>query len=1150
MLLLRRSLKGKIIVPIAIIFGLLVTIMTTYSVISFSSFTRFLFHEKIVVTANGLRSYLNSSNLASKAAAVSASTTPGVIKAVKERDVREITRVLTPMVKLYNIDFFVVTDETGTVLIRTHLPDIYGDSLSDRENIKNAIKGNIFTGYEEGITVKIYANTSSPVYDADGTLIGIIIAGVRLDTDGALDNLKEIFDADFTAFLGGMNMATTIIRDGKRITDIQLSPEVKKIMLEDKKEYLGNVDILGENYSAYYIPLVNPQGEVFAIFFTGHSNEHLIEEERSLIITGIIICILGLAIFVIVLLFIISKTIKPVKQLTYLVSEVTRGNVNISMDRTNVIEDEVGALILDIYSLIDIVKSMVSDLSQLVRELNIHRDISFRIDATKYRGAYKEIIGGIKTLGDSISTMNKVMTAMDNLDSMILIVDLDYNLIYVNRSLVNTFDLEIESYKGKKCYKTLRNLNQPCSMCLLPDMLPEKDKFPCKDYNFLYDDVCDLWLSGRGAIIRWVDGSMVYFQSINDDSDKKKAQEQLNEAVELAKMASAAKTTFLANMSHELRTPLNVIVGLTDLQLEDEQLCENARESLHKINNAGNILLNIVNDILDISKIESGKFMLSPVEYHMASLLNDTAILITSRIDEKLINFHLDISEDLPSKLYGDDLRVKQILNNLLSNAIKYTHKGSIELSVYCVRGGDSDVWMEISVKDTGIGIRPENLKKLFSDYNQIDTHANRRAAGTGLGLSITKKLVESMDGAISVESEHGKGSTFRARIRQGFVTDTPIGPVVKGNLCHFRYIENKRHFANNLVRIDLSHAKVLIVDDLQTNLDVAAGLMQKYKMQVDCVTSGQAAVERIKSGKPIYNAIFMDHMMPEMDGIEAMECIRALGTHYAQTVPIIALTANAVAGTEELFYDHGFQAFLTKPIDIMRLDSVIQQWVKGNRNANPLNDSLKELAIPDMSVPDSFSEEESLTVDIQGVDAEKGFSVCDGDQKIYLSVLRSYVAETSVILKTMRDVAKETLPSYITAVHGIKGSSATIGAKEISEMAADLEEMAREGDLLGISAKNDAFLKEIESLVISIKDWLEKRVEKTAKPRLLAPDRALLVSLRQYCEQYDLDGAEKIIGELDNADYEKDADLVVWLREKVDALDFLGIVERLMEYN
>jgi CheY-like chemotaxis protein len=238
-------------------------------------------------------------------------------------------------------------------------------------------------------------------------------------------------------------------------------------------------------------------------------------------------------------------------------------------------------------------------------------------------------------------------------------------------------------------------------------------------------------------------------------------------------------------------------------------------------------------------------------------------------------------------------------------------------------------VWMTVYISDTGIGIREEDLKRLFADYSQVDTRTNRMVEGTGLGLSIAKRLTQMMGGEISVESDYGKGSVFRLRIQQGFVCDKAIGSKILENLRSFRYSEDKRIVSKRLVRPDLSHARVLVVDDMQTNLDVAAGMLRKYKIQVDCVTNGQEAVNRINKGNPVYDAVFMDHMMPGMDGVETTEMIRGLGTKYAMNIPIIALTANAIAGNEQMFLSKDFQAFLTKPISIRKLDSVVQKWIQ-----------------------------------------------------------------------------------------------------------------------------------------------------------------------------------------------------------------------------
>jgi signal transduction histidine kinase/AmiR/NasT family two-component response regulator/HPt (histidine-containing phosphotransfer) domain-containing protein len=598
---------------------------------------------------------------------------------------------------------------------------------------------------------------------------------------------------------------------------------------------------------------------------------------------------------------------------------------------------------------------------------------------------------------------------------------------------------------------------------------------------------------------------------------------------------SRHKSMFLANMSHELRTPLNVVIGLTDLILEDKKLDNHTTENLVKISNAGSTLLSIVNDVLDFSKIESGKLTLSPVEYYVSSLLNDIATLTITLLGEKPITFRLDIPDDLPNKLYGDDLRVKQVLTNLLTNSAKYTQEGSIDLKMRCAREADT-VWMDIAVKDTGIGISKENIKSLFSNYYQVDEKANRHIEGTGLGLAITKRLVKMMEGQINVESERGKGSTFSFRLKQGYVDDSVLGADVSDKLRNFSYIDDKRITTQKLVRINLDYAKVLVVDDMQTNLDVASGLLRKYQMQVDCLTNGPAAIERIRSETPVYNAIFMDHMMPGMDGIETVDRIRALGTEYAKKIPIIALTANAIQGTDKMFYDHDFQAFISKPIDVMELDSVLRKWVR---------DDTRETVMV-QTEPSSGEEDKKIVIEIPGVDTKKGLSLYVGDTKVYLSLLRSYITNTPNVLEKLRSVSAENLSDYVITVHGLKGTSAGIGAEAVRKQALELEDMSRAGDLQGVLAKNNKLIADVEIIVANIKEWLDKNDVHEAKPRLKAPDKKLLEKLKDYCESYDIDGIEEVMSSLENADYEEDADLVKWIREKIDISKMGEVAKRL----
>ena len=397
------------------------------------------------------------------------------------------------------------------------------------------------------------------------------------------------------------------------------------------------------------------------------------------------------------------------------------------------------------------------------------------------------------------------------------------------------------------------------------------------------------------------------------------------------------KSMFLANMSHEIRTPLNAVIGLSELTLDNDRLGEDVEDKLEKIRASGMVILNIVNDILDISKLESGKFEIYATQYDTPSLINDVVAFNSVRIGEKPIALKLDVNENLPSSLYGDDLRVKQIFNNLLSNALKYTDSGTVEWRVSFEQ--DADAFLLVSsVQDTGIGITPENMRRLFSEYNQVDARANRRVEGTGLGLAITKRFVEMMGGAISVESEYGKGTTFHVRLRQRIASATPIGRDVARSLMDMRYALAKRRRNKKQERIELSYARVLVVDDIATNLDVARGMLKPYGVKVDCATSGRRAIEMIRAEKARYDAIFMDHMMPEMDGMEAARIIHEeIGTEYARNIPIIALTANAIVGNEEMFLNNGFQDFISKPIDTAKLDSALRRWVRDKNREREL---------------------------------------------------------------------------------------------------------------------------------------------------------------------------------------------------------------------
>jgi CheY-like chemotaxis protein len=453
---------------------------------------------------------------------------------------------------------------------------------------------------------------------------------------------------------------------------------------------------------------------------------------------------------------------------------------------------------------------------------------------------------------------------------------------------------------------------------------------------------------------------------------------------------------------------------------------------------------------------------------------------------------------------------------------------------------------MNFAVSDTGQGIRKEDISKLFSEYSQLDTKANRKIEGTGLGLSITKRLVEMMDGTIAVESEYGAGSTFTVRLRQKIIDERPIGQEVAENLMSFRLIETRRSRSKNLVRTRMPYGRVLVVDDVATNLDVAKGLMLPYGLTIDCVLGGQEAIDKIRKEEVRYDAVFMDHMMPGMDGIEATRIIRnEIGTEYAQTVPIIALTANALAGTEEMFLRSGFNAFIAKPIDIMRLDVLLNQWVRDKQTEETLWKAEQEQAAKEADAEAEAGGGLLEKAAVEGMDFEAGLKRYETED-IYIKVLQSYVTHSPELLDKLRTLTRETLPDYAVTVHGLKGSSYGVCANETGKAAEELEHAAKAGDYEKVSARNGAFIEKAETLLEDLRKLLESAAGEEEKRKAAAPDRELLEKLLDASRHFKPAIMEDMVKELESCEYESGGELIPWLREQLDNLEYDAIREKL----
>jgi len=502
--------------------------------------------------------------------------------------------------------------------------------------------------------------------------------------------------------------------------------------------------------------------------------------------------------------------------------------------------------------------------------------------------------------------------------------------------------------------------------------------------------------------------------------------------VELRKEADTAnrtKSSFLAAISHEIRTPLNAIIGIAQIEMQDESLPEKYMKAYEKILNSGSSLLGIINDLLDMTKMETGKLELNLNEYDTPSFINDTVHLNIVRIGSKAVDFKLDIDENLPQRLYGDELRIKQILNNLLSNAIKYTEKGYVTL---CVRGEvmDQKIKLILSVTDTGQGMKESDIKKLFTEYSRFNTEENRSTEGTGLGLNITKKLADMMNGTISVKSEYGKGSVFTVTIPQKIVNFSPIGKETAKQLVNFTFTginENKDH----IVREQMPYGRVLVVDDVDTNLYVANGLLSLYGLNVELADSGFKAIEKTKNGG-CYDIIFMDQMMPRMDGIETVRRLRESG--YAGT--IIALTANAMTGNEELFAEKGFDGFIPKPIDIKLLNAALNKFV---RDRHPLEAAKYK--------PETAATQEK-----------------EIDPRVKTAFLEDAKKAVSVLSETSKAGGDTGL--FTVTAHAMKSVLAVMGEIEASRCALNLENAGHKGDTGYIIANTGSFIKTLEELI------------------------------------------------------------------------------------
>ncbi|WP_051194969.1 ATP-binding protein [Pseudobutyrivibrio ruminis] len=620
-----------------------------------------------------------------------------------------------------------------------------------------------------------------------------------------------------------------------------------------------------------------------------------------------------------------------------------------------------------------------------------------------------------------------------------------------------------------------------------------------------------------GAIIKFQRNiyDKLYKQAAINNDDLLEKTLQAKKAEKQAQTATEAKSNFLANMSHEIRTPINTIMGMDEMILREtsEKVVE---EYALDIKTASQNLLSLINDILDITKIESGKMGIVKGEYAFMSLMHDVLNNVNLRAKEKNLELRLNIANNIPCNMLGDDIRIKQVLTNIITNAVKYTQEGYIEITVTCEKSFGQYVDLTFKVKDTGIGIKPEDIKRMFESFERLEVNRNRNIEGAGLGMTITQNLLKMMGSNLEVDSTYGEGSTFYFTLTQEVVNGEPIGDFeqkLKQLTANYEYSTS----------FEAPNATFLIVDDNTMNRKVFVALLKDSKVKIKEAASGAECLQLIKQQH--FDMIFLDHMMPGMDGVETFKAMATLDGNKCLGTPVIALTANAIAGAKDRYLTMGFHGFLSKPVVPAQLEKMIRDF---------LPQSLLEYHEPDAKDEARKNRTKKIELpDIEGIDWDYALLHFPDSNMVYQSAIDFYDSigfERDELLRYYNNLDESILEDYRIKVHGIKSMSNTIGATSLGGVAKLLEYAARDGDIERVRIMTPILIEELDSM----QSRLSVLTSDVTKPALEDMDElfALLEMLKMSIMTHDSEAADNNMKQIMAYTYDED------MQAKIDHLN------------